>query len=251
MSKPKPFLALVGEQTLFEQALLRCADEAHFAPPVVVTGAAHVDHVQSQLSIVADAEIVVEPQPKNTAAAIALAALRLPEDTVMLVCPSDHHIGDPDAFTSAARAAADLAREGWLVSFGIQARSPDTGFGYLRRGDPIGSNGFQVAQFVEKPDLSRARSYIASGDYAWNGGIFAFRVSNFLEELNRFRPRMMAAVRKVRRKRELKGRCFGPDAASIAEWGSESDDYAIMDEHASGGDVRADWRRRILAIGRP
>ena len=119
------------------------------------------DHVQSQLSIVADAEIVVEPQPKNTAAAIALAALRLPEDTVMLVCPSDHHIGDPVPFTSAARAAADLAREGWLVSFGIQARSPDTGFGYLRRGDPIGSNGFRVAQFVEKPDLSREREAIS------------------------------------------------------------------------------------------
>src|SRR5438270_13048968 len=115
-AKPKPFLALVGEQTLFEQALLRCADAAHFAPPVVVTGVAHVDHVKSQLAIVPDAQIVVEPQPKNTAAAIALAALRLPDDAVMLVCPSDHHIGDPAAFASAARAAAELARDGWLVS---------------------------------------------------------------------------------------------------------------------------------------
>src|SRR5436305_14617699 len=102
VSKPKPFLALVGEQTLFEQTLLRCADDAHFDPPIVVTGAAHVGHVEAQLNIVAHAEIVVEPQPKNTAAAIALAALRLPEDTVMLVCPSDPHIGDPSAFTSAA-----------------------------------------------------------------------------------------------------------------------------------------------------
>jgi len=240
VSKPKPFLALVGEQTLFEQALLRCADAAHFAPPVVVTGAAHVDHVESQLSIVADAEIVIEPQPKNTAAAIALAALRLPEDTVMLICPSDHHIGDPAAFTTAAQAAAELARDGWLVSFGIQARSPDTGFGYLRRGDPIGAHGFQVAQFVEKPDLSRARAYIASGDYAWNGGIFAFRVSTFLEELNRFRPRLMAAVRKSVANGSLNGRCFHPEAASFRDVEAESVDYAIMENTLKAAMVPAD-----------
>jgi mannose-1-phosphate guanylyltransferase len=239
-TKPKPFLALVGEQTLFEQALLRCADAAHFAPPVVVTGVAHVAHVKSQLSIVADAQIVVEPQPKNTAAAIALAALRLPEDTVMLVCPSDHHIGDPAAFTSAARAAAELAREGWLVSFGINARSPDTGFGYLRRGEPIGSTGFRVAQFVEKPDLSRARAYIACGDYAWNGGIFAFRVSSFLEELNRFRPRLMDAVRKSVANGNSSGPCFHPDAESFADVQAESVDYAIMENTVRAAMVPAD-----------
>ncbi|MEE4455334.1 sugar phosphate nucleotidyltransferase, partial [Novosphingobium resinovorum] len=102
---------------------------------------------------------------------IALAASRLPADAVMLVCPSDHHIGNPQAFALAALAAADLAGEGWLVSFGIEATRPETGFGYLKRGEAIASasgsaSGFRTAQFVEKPDLERARAFLAEGIYA-------------------------------------------------------------------------------------
>src|SRR5260221_14323065 len=108
--KPKPFLPLIGDSTLFEAALARSAD---FAPPVVVTGAAHLAHVEAQLGGAPGAAVIVEPAARNTAAAIALAALRLPEDAGMLVCPSDHHIGDPAAFAEAARAAASLAAEGW------------------------------------------------------------------------------------------------------------------------------------------
>src|SRR5262245_36103744 len=107
--KPKPFLPLVGDTTLFEATVGRCAAEAGFAPPVVVTGAAHLPHVEDQLAGTPGARVIVEPAAKNTAAAIALAALRLPEDAVMLVCPSDHHIADCDAFTAAARSAATLA----------------------------------------------------------------------------------------------------------------------------------------------
>jgi mannose-1-phosphate guanylyltransferase len=133
-AKPKPFLPLVGKQTLFEATVARCEG---FAAPIVVSGAVHLPHVEAQLGD-AVASIIVEPAQRNTAAAIALAALRLPADAVLLVCPSDHHIADPEAFRAAARAAAALAGEGWLVSFGIAATAPETGFGYLQQGEAIG-----------------------------------------------------------------------------------------------------------------
>jgi mannose-1-phosphate guanylyltransferase/mannose-1-phosphate guanylyltransferase/mannose-6-phosphate isomerase len=144
-AKPKPFLPLVGDSTLFEASLRRCPADAGFAPPVVITVAKHLEHVEAQLGDAAAGAIIIEPEAKNTAAAIALAACRLPEDAVMLVCPSDHHIGDTGAFFETARAAASLAREGWLVSFGIEANFPETGFGYLKRGEPIGMPGSGVS----------------------------------------------------------------------------------------------------------
>ena len=153
-AKPKPFLPLVGEQTLFEATLARAMPP--FAAPVVVTGKAHLAHVEAQLGGNPDAQIIVEPSARNTAAAIALAALRLPDDAVMLVCPSDHHIGDAAAFADAARAAADLAEQGWLVSFGIEAKAPETGFGYLKRGEAIGATGFQASRNSSKSPISLA-----------------------------------------------------------------------------------------------
>lgn len=239
-AKPKPFLPLVGERTLFEAAMGRCGDAALFAPPVVVTGAAHLAHVEAQLGGVAGAQVIVEPSARNTAAAIALAALRLPEDAVMLVCPSDHHIGDEAAFVGAAQAAAALAREGWLVSFGIEAKAPETGFGYLRRGEPIGEGGFRVAQFVEKPDLARAQAFLADGGYAWNGGIFAFRVGDFLRELAQHRPAIAAAVRRAVELGHVQGHRFHPDADAFAAVPGESVDYAVMENTSRAAMVPAD-----------
>ena len=239
-SKPKPFLPLVGDRTLFEQALLRCGEAAHFDPAVVVTGKAHLEHVESQLCGVPGARVIVEPAAKNTAAAIALAALRLPEDEIILVCPSDHHIAHCTAFSAAAHAAAALAAEGWLVSFGIEAKSPETGFGYLRRGKKIGEHGFEVAQFIEKPDLARAEQFLAQGGYAWNGGIFAFRVGTFLAELEEHRPRLAAAVRRAVEQGREDGHRFHPDASAFAEIESESVDYAVMENTAKAAMVPAD-----------
>ena len=236
-AKPKPFLPLIGETTLFEATLARCAA---FAPPIVVTGAAHLAHVEAQLGDVPGAEIIVEPEAKNTAAAIALAALRLPEDAVMLVCPSDHHIGDAAAFAEAARKAAALAQQGWLVSFGIEARTPETGFGYLKRGKAIDQTGYRVAQFVEKPDLARAQTFLAEGLYAWNGGIFAFRVRDFLDELEEFRPAISLAVCKAVRDGREQGQRFYPDAAAVAAITGESVDYAVMENTARAAMVPAD-----------
>ena len=225
-AKPKPFLPLVGETTLFEATLARCAG---FEPPVVVTGAAHLAHVEEQLGDAAGARIIVEPQAKNTAPAIALAALRLPEDAIMLVCPSDHHIGDPEAFAQAAQEAAALAAQGWLVSFGIEATAPETGFGYLKRGEALGEGGYRVDKFVEKPDLERARAFLAAGDHSWNGGIFVFRVSDFLAELERLRPAIAAAVTDSVASGHEQGRRFYPGEAAFAGIEPESVDYAVME----------------------
>jgi len=240
VSKPKPFLPLVGDTTLFQATLARCPNTGGFAPPVVVTGTAHLEHVEAQLEAGDGASIIVEPAARSTAAAIALAALRLPQDAVMLVCPSDHHIGDPQAFANAACTAAELAQEGWLVSFGIEATAPETGFGYLKRGEAIGDKGYRTAQFVEKPDLERAQRFLDEGIYAWNGGIFAFRVSDFLKELETHRPAILAAVRKAVEQGQEDGRRFHPDPEAFAAVESESVDYAVMENTQRAAMVPAD-----------
>src|SRR5690606_27943756 len=141
---------------------------------------------------------------KNTAAAIALAAHRLVPDAVMLVCPSDHHIADEPAFRAAAAAAAGLAAADWLVAFGIVATAPETGYGYIKQGDAL-DGGWRVERFVEKPDLERARQFLAEGGYSWNGGIFAFRAGHFLDELARHRPRLAEAAEKAARRGRQEG----------------------------------------------
>lgn len=257
-AKPKPFLPLIGPTTLFRQSIDRCPPAAGFAPPVVVTGAAHLAHVEAQLEGTAQADLIVEPSARNTAAAIALAALRLPAAAVMLVCPSDHHIADVPAFQAAAQAAAALAREDWLVSFGIEAKSPETGFGYLQRGEAIGDLGFTVARFVEKPDLDRAREFVASGTYAWNGGIFAFRVGAFLAELDRYRPEIAHAARDAVAAGQAIDRRFYPGADAFARIAGESVDYAVMENTRRAAMVPADmgwsdignWDALLAARGR-
>ncbi len=223
--QPKPFLPLLGEETLFQQALRRCGGTA-FAPPLVVTGATHLPHVKAQASVVS---VIVEPEGKTTAAAVALAALRLPEDAVMLVCPSDHHIADPAAFAEAASGAARLASEGWLVAFGIEAERPETGYGYLRRGEAL-AGAYRVAAFLEKPDAATAERFLAEGGYSWNGGIFALRAGTYLAELERYRPAMMQAVREAVANGREDGKRFYPDPVPFARIEGESIDYAVMEE---------------------
>ncbi|WP_126173423.1 mannose-1-phosphate guanylyltransferase [Altericroceibacterium xinjiangense] len=228
-TKPKPFLPLVGEMTLFEATLDRSNNAAQFAPPIIVTGKDHLAHVEAQGGNVDGASIIVEPEAKNTAAAIALAAERLAPDAIMLVCPSDHHIADVAAFRNAALAAARLAEQGWLVALGIEPTMPETGYGYIRRGEPL-EEGFRIAQFVEKPDLARAEQFLASGEYSWNGGIFAFQAGRFLEELARHRPGIADAVHTAVGRGRQDGLRFHPDPESFAAIESESVDYAVMEQ---------------------
>jgi mannose-1-phosphate guanylyltransferase/mannose-1-phosphate guanylyltransferase/mannose-6-phosphate isomerase len=243
-SMPKPFLPLIGESTLFAATALRCSKHAGFTDPVVVAGAAHVPLVEGQLPNAGAGTVIVEPEAKNTAAAIALAAARLPGDAIMLVCPSDHHIGNVAAFRAAAHLAAGLAADDWLVSFGIAPTSPETGFGYLKQGEAIGdTGGFRVERFIEKPDHARAEGFLAEGGYSWNGGIFAFRAGAFMDELGRHRPDIAEAVRAAVAGGHEEGDRFHPDAAIFATIAGESVDYAVMEKttRAAMVPVAMDW----------
>lgn len=237
-AKPKPFIPLLGEQTLFQEAVARCRRGELFAPPIVVAGSAHVSLIEEQAQGLAGLAIVVEPCARNTAPAIALAAARLDPDAVMLVCPSDHHIANEDAFRTAVAQAAALARDGWLVSFGIAPDRPETGYGYIRRGEALGE-GFRVAQFVEKPDLARAEAFLADSGYSWNGGIFAFRAGTLLDELRAHRPHMADLVDRAVAGGKAEGASFYPDAAAFAEIAGESIDYAVMENTARAAMVPA------------
>lgn len=228
---PKPFLPLVGEETLFRQAISRVDCDDRFAAPMVVAGADHADLITAQLGETPGARLVIEPAARNTAPAIALAAALLHEDTIMLVCPSDHHIADKAAFRAAALAAAALARDGYLVSFGIAADRPETGYGYLQRGEPL-AGGYTIRRFVEKPDLARAREYLASGEYSWNGGIFAFRAGQLMAELAIHRPDMARLVSEAVAGGQNDGVRFLPAPEPFAAIASESIDYAVMENTA-------------------
>lgn len=237
-ARPKPFLPLVGERTLFEATLARCADQALFSAPLVVAGEAHLPHIRTQSAGFAEVSLIVEPQARNTAPAIALAAARLPASAMMLICPSDHHIADESAFRAAAAAAATLAREDWMVAFGIEATAPETGYGYILKGEPLGG-GFRIERFVEKPDLETAIRLLSDRCYSWNGGIFAFRAGAFLDELARHRPAMHARVMQAVETGVGDGQCFHPEPSAFAAIEGESVDYAVMENTARAAMVPA------------
>ena len=242
-TKPKPFIPLLGNQTLFEATLSRCSDKTQFSDPLVVIGEKHLEFAKPQAAAIApDARFVVEPMGRNTAPAIALAALALDPDEIMLVCPSDHHIVDTQAFRAAAQSAAEIASNEWLVAFGIEATAPETGYGYIRRGEPLGE-GCRVHSFVEKPDLETALGFLADGGYAWNGGIFAFRAGFYLAELERHRPAMATAVREAFERGVKDSMDIRPDAQCFEAVDKESVDYAIMEntERAAMVDVSMGW----------
>lgn len=235
---PKPFIPLVGETTLFRAAINRASDPAIFGAPVIVAGAPHVPLIDSQLPEDSGAQIVVEPAAKNTAPAIALAAAVLDPDAVMLVCPSDHYIADDASFAKAAQEAGALARDDWLVAIGIAPEGPETGYGYIKRGETL-AQGHKVERFVEKPDLERAKAFLADGGYAWNGGIFAFRAGALLEELALHRPAMAQAVQQAVEKGRQDGAQFHPDAGEFGAIEGDSIDYAVMENTVRAAVVEA------------
>jgi mannose-1-phosphate guanylyltransferase/mannose-6-phosphate isomerase len=179
------------------------------------------------------ATIVLEPLARNTAPAIALGALKaLERDTeaLLLVLPADHLIGDTESFTSAVQQALPAAREGWLVTFGIRPDRPETGFGYIRRGESIGGDAFRVAQFVEKPDQPTAQTYLSNGSYDWNSGMFLFKASRYLEELGQHAPEMLAAVREAYATGRSDLDFVRVDSAAFAKVPDNSIDYAVMEK---------------------
>ncbi|MWV26502.1 mannose-1-phosphate guanylyltransferase [Aurantiacibacter rhizosphaerae] len=236
-AKPKPFLPLLGDSTLFKATLARCADKAMFAPPLVVAGEAHIEHIRAQLSD--GGSVIVEPGARNTAPAIALAAARQPEDAMMLICSSDHHIQDTEAFRAAIVSAAKIAGEGQLVAIGIRPTAPETGFGYIQHGNEI-AHGHKVKRFVEKPDLERAKAFLAEGDFSWNGGIFVFKAGAYMDELRRFRPDIVSLVEQAVSEGREDGNLFYPAAEPFLKIEGDSIDYAVMEKTQKAATVTAD-----------
>jgi mannose-1-phosphate guanylyltransferase/mannose-1-phosphate guanylyltransferase/mannose-6-phosphate isomerase len=244
-SYPKQLLPLVDDQqTLLQSTLLRAAALPGAQAPLLVCNTDHRFLVGEQCQTVGQqpAAIFLEPTSRNTAPAIALAALHLAEhptqpnpDAVMLVLPADHVIQDKAAFAQAVAQAVAAAQQGWLVTFGITPTAPETGYGYIRAGQPlpVSSAGaqapvHQVAQFVEKPDAATAQRYLAEGSYLWNSGMFVFTAGRYLEELAQHRPDMLAAVRKAWAARQADMDFTRPDAQAFAQCPSDSIDYAVM-----------------------
>lgn len=198
---PKQFMSLDGDRTLFRDTIARIAGLTEAEAPLVVSNAAQRFLVAEQLRQSGrEARIILEPDRRNTAPAVAAAALvaqggagESEDDPLLLVLPADHSLAAVDAFLDAVRTGAELASEGFLVTFGVQPLAAETGFGYIRRGDPAGG-GYLVSRFVEKPDAQTAREFIQSGDYFWNSGIFLFRASVYLDALNRYAPAIYEAA---------------------------------------------------------
>ena len=250
---PKQFLPLVTGRTLLQDTALRAQaalDGAHPASqPLVVCNEAHRFMVKDQLAeIGVTARIVLEPAGRSTAAAVAVAAItaspdRKAEDPILLVLASDHAIRGADAFNSAVQRAAQVAATGMLVTFGVAAVRPDSGFGYIERGDALPGNAgaFRVSRFVEKPSEENARAMIASGHVYWNSGMFAFGARRVLEELGRFRPDILEAARAAvaGASDDLGFLRLGKDAFVACP--AESIDRAVMERTAEAAVIPADF----------
>ncbi|NIJ19951.1 mannose-1-phosphate guanylyltransferase/mannose-1-phosphate guanylyltransferase/mannose-6-phosphate isomerase [Sphingomonas naasensis] len=230
--QPKQLLPLTAEQTMLQLTALRAAGE-RFAPPIVVANARHADQVEAQLATVATAAqaLILEPAGRNTAPAIALAAIAAGGGAdPVLVMPSDHVIADVEAFHAAIQAALPLVEQGWLVTFGIAPDAPETGYGWIKVGEPLAAGVHRVERFVEKPPRDRAEEMLAAGDHAWNGGIFLFRADMYLGALSVYAPAMLVATQRAMEKARREGIRVWPDAEEFAASPSDSIDYAVMEK---------------------
>ncbi|AXO62974.1 mannose-1-phosphate guanylyltransferase/mannose-6-phosphate isomerase [Pseudomonas sp. phDV1] len=233
---PKQFLALTGEQTLFQQTLQRLSIEG-MQPPVLVANQEHRFIVLEQLEqIDLQAQmLLLEPFGRNTAPAVAMAALQLVaegRDELMLVLPADHVLDDQQAFRQALALATVAAEKGEMVLFGVPADRPETGYGYIRgQADGTLPDGVaRVASFVEKPDAQRATEYVKSGDYYWNSGMFLFRASRFLEELKHHDVDIYDTCLLALERSKREGTQIAIDPATFACCPDNSIDYAVMEK---------------------
>ena len=245
---PKQFLPLAGEDSMLQATWLRVAPIAPSAPPIVIANEEHRFLVAEQLRLVgvSNPAIVLEPVGRNTAPAIAAAALQAMaagDDPLLLVLPSDHVVRDAEAFRAAVRAAAPAAEQGALVTFGIVPTAPETGFGYIQAeaGQAAPGEGVRkVLRFVEKPDAGTARRYLEEGGYYWNSGMFLFQAKSFLAEMERLQPRMLACCRDAlaHGHHDLDFIRLGEPAFLACP--SDSIDYAVMEKCAHAAVVPVD-----------
>jgi len=241
-SFPKQLLPLAGERTMLQETARRVADPARFHPVMVIANAEHRFVIAEQLREVGQGAptIVLEPLARNTAPAVAAAALIAAQqdpDALILVMPADHAVPDVAGFLATVEAGLPAAQGGALVLFGIQPDSPATGYGYIRAGAALAGRAHQVEAFVEKPDLATAEGYLADGRYSWNSGIFLLPAQAVIAELEAHEPAVIAAVRSAldAAKRDLDFVRLDPDAFGASP--SISIDYAVMERTAKAAVV--------------
>lgn len=254
---PKQLQPLVSDKSLLAETVLRLTSHPDCLPPILICGASYVDEIEAQMAN-EDAPLsalLVEPMGRDTAAAAAVAAHWVKKraeadgeaDTVLLLLPSDHHIADIDAFHSALSVACNSGLRGSIATLGIIPRSPETGFGYIRREEhaETGLECFPVAEFVEKPPLKKAEAYLRSGNYLWNAGMFAFRPETFLSELTAFEPDIASASEAAFEQAAVLSPANGPQRVTFrsddfSAIPKKSIDFAVMEHTQKATVVPAD-----------
>lgn len=247
-TSPKQFLPLVSEKTLFQETLLRLRGIADIAAPIIVCNSEHRFLAAEQLRAIGmpPLSLILEPFGRNTAPAVAVAALSAQAketDAVLLVLPADHLIKNTNGFYQAILSAVTLAKQGNLVTFGIKPNEPSTGFGYIERGPAIQTTeeqAYAVTRFVEKPDIETAKDFLASGNFFWNSGMFVFKAETYLAELQKFRPDIYAASQQSWKMSHRDLDFCRLDETAFAVCPSDSIDYAVMEHTHSAAMVTVD-----------
>nr|MBF0222936.1 mannose-1-phosphate guanylyltransferase/mannose-6-phosphate isomerase [Desulfobulbaceae bacterium] len=239
---PKQLLKLIGNETLLQATFTRCMALDNANLPILVVGEEHRFIAKTQideLGVGGDVAILLEPVGRNTAPAVYAAAKfcqsKNDEELVLLFLPADHLIADVVSFNSAVQEAFELALKGRLVTFGIKPTSPETGYGYIKKGE-----GSSVESFVEKPDLQTAKSYLESGNYFWNSGMFAFGATTLLEQFEMYSKDIASAMTAAVQNGTDDGQFFRLDTASMKSCPSDSIDYAVMEKSDTVSVVPAD-----------
>jgi len=239
VKEPKQMLPLVTEKTMIQETALRFTKEMYH-PPVFICNADHEPIIRSQMEAL-DIEIggfIIEPVARNTAAPAVVAAqhaLSIEEDALVLLVPADHHIERPGAFRRAVAAGAPVAAHGHLMTFGITPDHAATGFGYIRKGETMSPGAFVVDSFVEKPPLKVAESYLASGEYFWNSGIFLFHAKTLLEEMETFSPRVSGPAKAAYESAKKENNIWRLDAEFFAKCQNAPVDKAVMEHTRKAG----------------
>jgi len=240
---PKQLRALVSEKTMLQATLGRVSGEQEFAAPIIICNHQHCFIVDEQVRSLGidDHLIVAEPIGRNTAPAVAAAALLVEPDAILLVMPSDHDIGNQANFQKALEIAIPAARAGHLVTFGVVPTAPETGLGYIRRGASLDQGqSFVVDRFVEKPSAEIAAQYVESGEYYWNAGIFAFRADVYLAELERTKPELLAKTRQAVEEARRDNSFLYLSDELFREIEGDSIDYAVMEKTSKAAVVPVD-----------
>ena len=232
-AEPKQLLPLVTDKTMLQETVARF-DGDLYHDPVFICNASHAEMISAQMAQIGRriGAIIIEPVGRNTASCAVIAALhaqKSDDGSLFLLAPADHHISKADAFRSAVAAGAPVAAQGHLMTFGMMPDHPATGLGYIRKGGKLAPGTFEVEQFVEKPPLDVARSYVESGNYAWNSGIFLFDAATLLSEMQAYSPEVEAYSRKAYEAAVIEGGLVRLDKTHFSKIPSVPVDKAVME----------------------